>query len=330
MERIREAFGLNVEPWLDMDDDLIKLALSKNILNHQTNRKYGLINSEQLEWLGDSILGYMITVKLFDKIIIERKKKLYSYLSSFRNTLVRNSNLYCQMKQKNLCDFMHVKYRPIVKDCADVLESLIGALYYYLTYVKQEPAVVPIYNWYNKEFDIDNKINLLINNASLDYNVRFDKNLTLHQARNLCKSYRKTTKPQPRSTINLSKSPLILPVHTLEENVDLKPQSFDIYPEHIYQPSPEFEYIGERLLPDDIQNIDTPYENLPEIEDDLNLKKQSYELYPERPLPESPEFEYIGQGLLPNDIQSISPNQSPFNKKLNPRASPYIPNLSNK
>lgn len=106
------------------DLDLLTLAL--------THRSRGSQNYERLEFLGDSILGFVVADHLYSKYPQLAEGKL----SRMRSTLVRKETLAIVARDLSLGDFLRLgegelKSGGFNRDSilSDTVESLIGAIY---------------------------------------------------------------------------------------------------------------------------------------------------------------------------------------------------------
>lgn len=104
--------------------DLLTLAL--------THRSRGAKNYERLEFLGDSILGFVIAERLFEKFPEQTEGKL----SRMRSSLVRKETLAAIARELQLGEFLllgegELKSGGFNRDSilSDTVESVIGALY---------------------------------------------------------------------------------------------------------------------------------------------------------------------------------------------------------
>jgi len=107
-----------------VDDKLLRLAL--------THRSRGAKNYERLEFLGDSILGFVVADWLYHNYPDLAEGKL----SRIRSSLVRKETLALVARELNLSDHLilgegELKSGGFNRDSilADTVESLIGALY---------------------------------------------------------------------------------------------------------------------------------------------------------------------------------------------------------
>ena len=97
-----------------------------------THRSVGANNNERLEFLGDSILGFVIAQCLFDSFPVAAE----GTLSRLRASLVNESSLAELARKHNLGDYLRLgsgelKSGGFRRDSilSDALEAIIGALY---------------------------------------------------------------------------------------------------------------------------------------------------------------------------------------------------------
>jgi ribonuclease-3 len=120
-----------------------KLSLLQQKLGHQfqqvpllsqalTHRSHGTQNNERLEFLGDSILNFLIGEALFQQFPLEREGQM----SRLRAQLVREKTLAVIAREFSLGDYLilgegELKSGGRDRDSilADSLEALIGAIY---------------------------------------------------------------------------------------------------------------------------------------------------------------------------------------------------------
>lgn len=107
-----------------VDTDLISLAL--------THRSKGAQNYERLEFLGDSLLGFVIADWLYQ----EYPKLAEGKLSRMRSSLVRRESLAEVARELSLSDYLilgegELKSGGFNRDSilSDAVESIIGAIY---------------------------------------------------------------------------------------------------------------------------------------------------------------------------------------------------------
>ncbi len=106
------------------DESLLELAL--------THRSTGSRNNERLEFLGDAVLGMVISHELFKRFPNEKE----GVLTRLRSSLVKGETLSEIALELELCDFIKLGsgelksggYRR-ASTLADVVEAIIGAIY---------------------------------------------------------------------------------------------------------------------------------------------------------------------------------------------------------
>jgi len=169
---IRQALHLDRDIWLDLPDDLIEIAFRpSNViitkkLAKSLDEKYSLTNLEVLEFLGDAVLELAVT-----QIIFDEAQGSPGSMSQLREKFVRNTSLFCLMHRLNLCGLTARTNKPYtIKDCADILEAIIGALYYYLVYIKQDDTYMSILQDYIEDYLYDPVVrqNLFEQNIPID------------------------------------------------------------------------------------------------------------------------------------------------------------------
>jgi len=107
------------------DKNLLKLAFTHSSFANQT----GTASSERLEFLGDSILSFLIAEDLYSKFDVEEGK-----MSKWRAKMVNSDNLANIITALSLDDFLLVG-KSFAKNAIsqsmkeDLFESLIGAIY---------------------------------------------------------------------------------------------------------------------------------------------------------------------------------------------------------
>ena len=127
------------------NENLLTLAL--------THRSMGSNNNERLEFLGDSILGMVISAELYNRFPNEKE----GVLTRLRSNLVKGETLSEIAVELNLGEFIHLGsgelksggYRR-ASTLADVVEAIIGAVYldsYTESGIKQvEKIILKIFN----------------------------------------------------------------------------------------------------------------------------------------------------------------------------------------
>ncbi len=173
IEKLRELVINHYIELINIPDDLLLLALSKLPRDKSLITKYGSSDYNRLEFLGDAVLDLIVADVLFHNFSITTSKEL----SIMRSKMVQNISLTCLSEHKGLCDLI-IPYRHGDKDCADVFEALIGAIYYYLKPTYNNPLEFILY-WLNKEFNFSAIIDYLLIN--IDDNVCNATNLNFNQ-----------------------------------------------------------------------------------------------------------------------------------------------------
>ena len=119
IEKISQIFDYRFK-----DEELVALAL--------THRSMGAKNNERLEFLGDSILGMVISSELFNRFPDEKE----GVLTRLRSSLVKGETLSEIAAELNLGEYIKLGsgelksggYRR-ASTLADVVEAIIGAIY---------------------------------------------------------------------------------------------------------------------------------------------------------------------------------------------------------
>jgi 23S rRNA maturation mini-RNase III len=143
MATLRQKLHLDVEPWLQLPDELLAIAFrpaSVRISELEKDRLtelYTSYNLERFEYIGDAVLELAVSDILFDEIQDGPGK-----LSQLRQELVRNTTLFCLMEHRGLCQFIEETEELRIKTCADVFEAIIGVLYFYLNYIYTEEVQI--------------------------------------------------------------------------------------------------------------------------------------------------------------------------------------------
>lgn len=135
---MREIPGI---PYRFSDPDLLSLALS--------HRSVGRLNNERLEFLGDSILNFVVSARLFDLKPDDNEGEL----SRLRARVVRGESLATLAQGLNLGDYIKLgegelksggyKRKSIL---ADTLEAVFGAIYLDGGFEACETAVLHVCN----------------------------------------------------------------------------------------------------------------------------------------------------------------------------------------
>ena len=119
IQKVSQIFGYTFK-----DDSLLKLAL--------THRSIGAKNNERLEFLGDSILGMIISAELFKRFPKEKE----GVLTRLRSSLVKGETLSEIAAELNLGEFIQLGAGELksggfrrASTLADAVEAIIGAIY---------------------------------------------------------------------------------------------------------------------------------------------------------------------------------------------------------
>jgi len=123
------------------------VALLKTALTH---RSAGKNNNERLEFLGDSVLGYVITEALFEKYPQDDEGKL----SRYRSLLVKGETLAKIARQFFIGDYLYLGGGELKSGgfrrasiLADAVEAIIGAI---VLDSDIDTAKTCILNWYEE------------------------------------------------------------------------------------------------------------------------------------------------------------------------------------
>jgi len=169
----------------DIPDDLIEIAFRpshvhlKRTFKEGLVKKYGFSNLEDLEFMGDAVLELVAA-----NLVFRKSKGGPGYMTQKKSEMVRNTTLFCFMEKLKLCDYIETNNYSM-KDCADVFESIIGMMYYYLLYILKNELYIFIMESYLIEtfYDDDTMADLLqgkiqLDKCSINYkkNHRFNKN----------------------------------------------------------------------------------------------------------------------------------------------------------
>lgn len=130
MKQIKEDLALNEPPFDDIDPALLLQVLiwkrgrmSKQITNFIESAQ--VPSADELEFIGDAVLHIIFTMS------VAEYRLTVGQLTEFRSRLERNSNLSIYADRLELC-----WEKLSMKGCADIFESLIGAMYLHLFYGK--------------------------------------------------------------------------------------------------------------------------------------------------------------------------------------------------
>lgn len=172
MTAIRKILKLDTDIWKNLPNDLIETAfrppsvIIKKDVKKKLMDQYKLSDLETLEFLGDAVLELAATQIIFEEFIGTPGK-----MTVKRQELVRNTALFCLMSRLNLCQYSARKNKPYkIKDCADILEAVLGALYYYLSVMQKNKEAMAIMIDYIKDVLYDSTVrkNLFERNIPID------------------------------------------------------------------------------------------------------------------------------------------------------------------
>lgn len=130
---------------------ITNLSLFRKAFTHKSAlKKYTLTDSfETLEFIGDSVLGFVITKMLFDKYESEQE----GFLTKARTKLVRGNTLAKIANKLNLHKWvlmddkgMRNNWNHNEKILEDVFEALIGAIYLDLGLLHAKQFILRIYD----------------------------------------------------------------------------------------------------------------------------------------------------------------------------------------
>lgn len=132
------------------------ISLLKRALTH---RSAGKDNNERLEFLGDSVLGFVITEALYEKYSEDDEGKL----SRYRSLLVKGDTLAKIARQFNIGDYLYLGGGELKSGgfrrasiLADSVEAIIGAI---VLDSDINTAKVCVLNWYNERIsNVDQSI----------------------------------------------------------------------------------------------------------------------------------------------------------------------------
>lgn len=150
LQQIRKLLPEDVQ-----DIDPYLLLLTRGRLNPKFQEygqlKYGSIDYERLEFLGDAVLDLVIRTLLYDRYELATPGQL----SQVKAALVNNRALACFSSE---LDFCHGE----TKECADILEALIGAVYLHLRPKPDLDSISWISEWLGKILSLDALIDKIL------------------------------------------------------------------------------------------------------------------------------------------------------------------------
>lgn len=141
----------------DLDQLCRKLGYTfkdKSLLQRAlTHRSAGKNNNERLEFLGDSVLGFVITEALYEKYSLDNEGKL----SRYRSLLVKGDTLAKIARQFNIGDYLYLGGGELKSGgfrrasiLADSVEAIIGAI---VLDSDIDTAKFCILSWYAERID---------------------------------------------------------------------------------------------------------------------------------------------------------------------------------
>lgn len=166
MERIKQLLNLTDPIWNDLTPDLLYPSFyprrATRLLSPETiarrSQTTGRADYENLEFLGDAVLEQILTL-----FVVNRQADYTKPIQYYIKVLGRNITLYCYANLKQICGLAPVETTNW-KECADILEAIVGALYWYL-YVQQRlgyQAIEYLYHWFVQTFPVQETLDNLI------------------------------------------------------------------------------------------------------------------------------------------------------------------------
>ena len=157
---LRESLIDKYDELKNIPDDLLILSLTRSIplafpkyLVSKLIATYGASTYQRFEFLGDAVLDMIVAEILFTD---------YNLLTSgdltiAKSNIVNNISLICFSNSRQLCQLIiwqGQNINPLVesKSCADLFESIIGVIYYYLKMQKYPDPLYFILTWLKNEF----------------------------------------------------------------------------------------------------------------------------------------------------------------------------------
>ncbi len=110
---------------------LYKIALTHNSVHYRYNKNITKINNERLEFLGDSILGFLVAEKLYLKFPYQNE----GFLTEMRSKIVGRNKLNAIGKKMGLMNLlkydMKLSTNHSITDTlsGNALEAIVGAIY---------------------------------------------------------------------------------------------------------------------------------------------------------------------------------------------------------
>lgn len=167
-EKVKKLRALLIDKYAEIrgiDDDLLILSLTKSLpfnisdsFKKSQKEKYGSTDYQRLEFLGDSVLELITSEILFNNFNLFNPHLLTEYKSK----LVKNTSLYCFINSKDLCSLIISSNEIGSKNCSDLFESIVGAIYYHLRTHNYPNTYDYIKKWLVSVWDFENVLNYLI------------------------------------------------------------------------------------------------------------------------------------------------------------------------
>lgn len=137
ISNIRKIFGLEYDPYLSIDNDLLLIAFTPKCKTRQINSKYKTCNHQSLEFYGDKAFYSVVASLLYDIFGLNATP---GFLTNLNSRLTKNMLFFDLMRDKNACILVRgKKYNVGIKsngrfhnECADTFEAIIGVLFIHL------------------------------------------------------------------------------------------------------------------------------------------------------------------------------------------------------
>ena len=138
-QKVRQKLNLNSVPMNRIPDDFIRLLFtsetdSPTMFQLEMERKYNTRDYEAFEFIGDTVLSYIVVNIMIEMGLINSPGNA----TRIKQEITRNSSLACLMQYLDLCQYRirggyhYESSGTEAKHCADVFESIIGGVFWYL------------------------------------------------------------------------------------------------------------------------------------------------------------------------------------------------------
>ena len=138
-QEIRQKLNLNSAPMNRIPDDFIRLLFTSETdlptnFQMEMESKYNTRDYEAFEFVGDTVLSYIIVNIMIEMGLINSPGNA----TRIKQEITRNSSLACLMQYLDLCQYRirggyhYESSGTEAKHCADVFESIIGGVFWYL------------------------------------------------------------------------------------------------------------------------------------------------------------------------------------------------------